>query len=188
LDLEFWILDLDLIRKIKYCNKMKPSKQNNIRILGVDPGFGRIGFGIIEKKKNGEWKLVSYGCIKTSAEEPFVDRLRDLYEKLNIIIKKYHPSRAVVEDLFFAKNVKTAMKVSHARGVILFTLAQAGLKVIELTPLQIKQAVTGYGRAEKRQVKKMVQLILNEKKLTQDDAIDALAAALAGDRVTIMNK
>jgi len=154
-----------------------------MRILGVDPGFGRIGFGIIEKNKS-EWKLISYGCIVTSAKETFVDRLNDLHQQLTLIIKKFNPSCSAVEDLFFYKNVKTAMKVGEARGVILLTLIQAGLKIIELTPLQVKQAVTGYGRAEKNQVKKMVELILREKKLKQDDAVDALAVAIAGGNCT----
>jgi len=101
--------------------------------------------------------------------------------KLTFVIKKYQPNRIAVEDLFFAKNVKTAMKVGEARGVILLTCVQAGVPVDEFTPLQIKQAMTGYGRAEKGQVQRMVQMILKiKKKITPDDAADALAVALTG--------
>lgn len=149
-----------------------------LRILGVDPGFGRIGYGVIEKKK-GEWVHVAHGCITTSATDSFIGRLKDLHEELADAVKKFHPTQAAVEDLFFAKNVKTAMQVGQARGVILLTLVQAGLPVYELTPLQVKQALTGYGRAEKAQIQKMVALQLHlPEKTIQDDAADALAVAL----------
>lgn len=150
------------------------------RILGIDPGFGRTGWGIIEKI-SGEWRAVAWGCIETSAKEPFVDRLCELREELKLVIKKYKPTSAAVEDLFFAKNVKTAMKVGQARGVILLTIKESGLSLYEFTPLQIKQTLTGYGRAEKRQMQKMVGMLLKiNKKITPDDAADALAAALTG--------
>ena len=149
----------------------------NLRILGIDPGFGRIGFGIIEKRQN-DFQALSYGCIETSAQDPFIDRLEELHRVLCSIIKKYKPDRAAVEELFFYKNAKTAIKVGQARGVILLTLRQAGLTVDEFTPLQIKQSVVGYGRAEKFQVQKMLQIILKMKERpTQDDAADALAVA-----------
>ena len=154
------------------------STKNKEIILGIDPGYGRTGWGVIEKVK-GEWVLVDYGCIETSIKDPFVDRLSELYNQLQIILKKYKPTRVGVEDLFFAKNVKTAMKVGQARGVILLTFIQAGVPMDEFTPLQVKQAVTGYGRAEKGQVQKMIQMILKiKKKITPDDAADALAVAL----------
>ncbi|MFZ2190142.1 MAG: crossover junction endodeoxyribonuclease RuvC [Candidatus Magasanikiibacteriota bacterium] len=148
------------------------------RILGIDPGYGRTGWGVIEKIK-GEWVLVAYGCIETSVKDPFVDRLVELYNELQKLIKKYEPARVGVEELFFAKNVKTAMKVGQARGVIILTCMQAGLIVNEFTPLQVKQALTGYGRAEKSQVQKMVEMILKiKKKISPDDAADALAIAI----------
>ena len=148
------------------------------RILGIDPGFGRTGFGVIEGNRN-EWKLVCYGCIETSAKDPFVNRIEELYSQLKQIIEKFHPTHAAVEDLFFYKNVTTAMKVGQARGVILLTLRQSKIPVFECTPLQVKQSMTGYGRAEKGQIQKMVQMILKlKKKITPDDAADALAIAL----------
>ncbi|MBI4426998.1 MAG: crossover junction endodeoxyribonuclease RuvC [Candidatus Magasanikbacteria bacterium] len=151
------------------------------RILGVDPGFGRTGWGVIEKSGGGDWWAVAWGCIETSAADPFANRLYELHEKLKLIIKKYKPASVAVEDLFFAKNVKTAMKVGQARGVILLTIKELGLSLNEFTPLQIKQAVTGYGRAEKGQMQKMVGMLLKIKnKITPDDAADALAAALTG--------
>lgn len=150
------------------------------RVLGIDPGFGRTGWGVIEKIK-GEWVAVAWGCIETSVKDKFIDRLFELHKKLTGVIKKYQPNRIAVEDLFFAKNVKTAMKVGEARGVILLTCVQAGAPVDEFTPLQIKQAMTGYGRAEKGQVQRMVRMILKiKKKITPDDAADALAVALTG--------
>jgi len=149
------------------------------RILGIDPGFGRIGFGVIEKR-GGEWAYVAHGCIETSAKKSFLERLEDLHLELTQVIQKYAPNFSAVEELFFAKNLKTAVNVGQARGVILLTLRQAGLPVDEFTPLQVKQAVTGYGNAEKRQVQKMVamQLGMKDDKI-QDDAADALAVALA---------
>ncbi len=156
-----------------------------MRILGVDPGFGRTGWGVIEKSGSRstqggqDWRPVAFGCIETSAKKDFISRIDELNLELLKIIKKYKPTRSGVEDLFFAKNVKTAMKVGQARGVILLTLRQAGIPIDEFTPLQIKQALTGYGRAEKGQVQKMVQMILQiKKKITPDDAADALAVAI----------
>lgn len=150
------------------------------RILGIDPGFGRIGFGIVEKKA-GECQPICYGCIETDVKKSFVDRLEEMQKELQQLLKKYHPSLAVVEDLFFCKNITTAIKVSQARGVILLTLKQAEVKIIELTPLQMKQAMTGYGRAEKKQVQKMVEMELGiKKKIHPDDAVDALALAIVG--------
>jgi crossover junction endodeoxyribonuclease RuvC len=147
-------------------------------ILGIDPGFGRTGFAVIEKNQS-DFKVKCYGCIETAICDPFVDRLKELHSELTKIIKKYQPTAAGVEDLFFAKNVKTAMKVGQARGVILLTLIEEKISVYEFTPLQVKQAVTGYGRAEKGQVEKMLKMIFKlEKKITPDDAADALAVAL----------
>src|SRR3989338_3019158 len=150
------------------------------RILGIDPGFGRTGWGVIEKVA-GELRAVAWGCIETSVNDPFVDRLCELRDELKLVINKYKPDAVAVEDLFFAKNVKTAMKVGQARGVIILTIKESDLPLHEFTPLQIKQAVTGYGRAEKGQMQKMVGMLLKiKKKITPDDAADALAAALTG--------
>ena len=149
-----------------------------MRILGIDPGYGRTGWGVVEKQ-NGDWKHVAHGCIETSVKDPFVERLIEIKIEIEKLIKEYKPTRAGVEGLFFAKNAKTAMKVGQARGVILLTLVDAGLVIDEFTPLQVKQALTGYGRADKNQMQKMVQLQLGLKdKPTPDDAADALAVAL----------
>lgn len=160
------------------------------RILGIDPGFGRIGYGVIEKQetrlrsggasaRQGEWQAVTYGCITTDSKNTFVERLKDLHEELVDLIKEYKPTRLAVEELFFFKNLKTAIEVAQARGVILLTAIENNLPVDEFTPLQVKQAVTGYGRAEKDQMQKMVSVILGIKgKIKSDDAADALAVAL----------
>lgn len=148
-------------------------------ILGIDPGFGRIGWGVIKKMSGREWQAVACGCIETSMEQAFVDRLNYLSQDINAIIKKYKPNRVAVEELFFFRNVTTAIKVGQARGVILLSAVQNGLPVDEFTPLQVKRAITGYGRAEKNQMQKMVATILGIKgKITSDDAADALAVAL----------
>lgn len=148
-------------------------------ILGIDPGFGRVGFGVIEQIHKNDWRALSYGCIETSAKSEFVRRLAEIHDELERIIKKYKPTRLAVEELFFFKNVKTATEVGQARGVILLTGVENGLAIDEFTPLQVKQAVTGYGRAEKEQMQKMAALLLGIKgKIKSDDAADALAVAL----------
>ena len=147
-------------------------------IIGVDPGYGRIGWGVVEKA-GSEWRALAYGCIETPANGKFVERLVELRDELERLIKKYQPTRMAVEDLFFFKNQKTAIKVGQARGVILLTAVENGIEVDEFTPLQIKQAITGYGKAEKAQMQKMVAAIVGIKgKIKSDDAADALAAAL----------
>ncbi len=149
-----------------------------MRILGIDPGTGIVGFGVIDRDglKNS---LVDAGVIRTPAHTPAHERLLTIYEDLKGIIDEHKPTVMVVEQLFFAKNVTTAMTVSQARGVILLVGEQMGLSIYEYTPLQIKQALTGYGRAEKAQIQEMVRLQLNLKETPKpDDAADALAAAL----------
>lgn len=151
-----------------------------LRILGLDPGFGRLGFGIIERRGR-EWKMVTAGIIETSAKQTFVKRVLTLHTELTTLIAKYEPAGAAIEELFFAKNVTTGIKVAEARGVLILTLAQAKIPFKELTPLQVKQALTGYGRAEKHQVEFIVNHLLGIKgqKRLKDDAYDALAIALA---------
>ncbi len=154
------------------------NKQNNTRIIGIDPGYGRVGYGIIEGNKN-DWKLIDYGCIHTDPKKVLVDRLIDIEFFLKKIITEYKPTIGAVEELFFSKNVTTGLQVAHARGVIITTLKKAGLTLYEYTPLQIKRSITGNGRAEKSQVQTMVQFLLHLKqKPIQDDAVDALGAAL----------
>lgn len=159
-------------------NHVMTSSEPIQRILGIDPGFGRVGFGVIEKK-GSEWVHVAHGLIETSPKKTFVERILEIHETLGKIIKQYEPTHAALEELFFYKNVTTAIQVGQARGVILLTLVQAGIPVDEFTPLEVKQSLTGYGRAEKGQIQKMVIMLLGlkEKKL-QDDAADALAIAL----------
>jgi len=147
-------------------------------ILGIDPGTATTGFGLIEKNKSN-LKLLKYGCIKTSVKLSTAERLNVIYKELNSLIKKSKPDIVAVEDIFFFKNLKTAIKVSQARGVILLTIAKSKIPVAEYTPLQIKQAVACYGRAEKVQVQKMVKYLLGLKELPKpDDAADALAVAI----------
>jgi crossover junction endodeoxyribonuclease RuvC len=148
-------------------------------ILGIDPGFGRVGWGIIKKDAKGEWRKIDFGCIETSPKKSFVERISEIHEELAKIIKKHKPTRMAVEELFFFSNVKTAIEVGQARGVILLTGVENNLPIDEFTPLQVKQAITGYGRAEKDQMQKMVAMVLGMKeKIKSDDAADALAVAL----------
>ncbi|MCL4357834.1 crossover junction endodeoxyribonuclease RuvC [Patescibacteria group bacterium] len=148
------------------------------RILGVDPGTGIVGFGCIDVKGSA-LELVSAGVIRTSAGQPDEQRLLIIYKEINQIIKEYSPNWISIEKLFFARNVTTAMTVSQSRGVILLAASQANLSVAEYTPLQIKMAITGYGRAEKKQMQEMVRLLLKLDKVPKpDDAADALAAAI----------
>jgi crossover junction endodeoxyribonuclease RuvC len=149
-----------------------------MRIIGIDPGTGIVGFGIIESE-GGKFKLLDGGVIRTPAKEQDSKRLKTIYEELTSIIKHNNPDVMAVEKLFFARNVTTAMSVSQARGVILLCGEQKNLPVFEYTPLQIKQAVTGYGKAEKPQVQEMVRTILRLKEIPKpDDCADALAAAI----------
>lgn len=147
-------------------------------ILGLDPGTAITGYGIIKKEGNN-LLCVDFGCITTLKGLETATRLQSLHKELTSLIKKYRPDYAAVEQLFFAKNAKTAITVSHARGVALQALAASGTPIWEFTPLQVKQAVTSYGRAEKIQVQKMVKLLLNLEEIPEpDDAADALAVAI----------
>jgi crossover junction endodeoxyribonuclease RuvC len=148
-------------------------------ILGIDPGIADTGFGVIKKDKTGELVCLGYGSIKTKAKDEMGNRLEIVNEELTKIIKKYKPSLMAVEQLFFCKNVKTALVVGQARGVIMLTAKQNRIELVEFTPLQVKQAVAAYGQASKLQVQKMVKLLLNLDKLPKpDDAADALAIAI----------
>lgn len=147
-------------------------------ILGIDPGIADTGYGII-KAVGSHVTCLAYGSIKTAANLDLITRLEILHQELDKIIKKYSPDYAAVEQLFFNKNVRTALIVGQARGVALLTLKQNKLPVFEYTPAQVKAAVAAYGQATKLQVQKMVKLILNLQELPQpDDAADALAIAL----------
>ena len=149
-----------------------------MRIIGIDPGTAITGFGIIEVSKD-KYKMIDGGVIKTPAKQAEELRLETIYKDLIKIIKQPKPDMAAVEQIFFAQNVTTAMTVSQARGVILLALINSGLDHASYTPLQIKQALTGYGRADKKQIQEMVKLQLNLKQNPKpDDCADALAAAL----------
>ncbi|MBC7746527.1 crossover junction endodeoxyribonuclease RuvC [Pedobacter sp.] len=148
-----------------------------MRIIGIDPGTGIMGFGVIEKGKTTS--LVDAGVIRTLPHQPLDERLVEIYESLQEIIAETKPSVMVIEKLFFARNVTTAISVAHARGVAMLAGKQAGLEIVEYTPMQIKQSVTGYGGADKKQVQEMVRIQLGLKVAPQpDDCADALAAAL----------
>jgi crossover junction endodeoxyribonuclease RuvC len=149
-----------------------------MRILGIDPGTGILGFGVIEVIK-GKASLIDAGVITTPPHTPLDERLVDIYESLQQIIAETKPQQMSIEKLFFAQNVTTAISVSHARGVAMLAGKQAGLTIYEYTPLQIKQGLTGYGRADKKQIQEMVRVILGLKIAPKpDDCADALAAAL----------
>lgn len=149
-----------------------------MRILGIDPGTAIVGFGLVDKEGNS-FKTLEYGCIYTEAHMDLEKRLHIIYRELDEIIKKYKPDEMAVEDLFFNNNAKTAISVGQARGVIVLTGELNGINQATYTPLQVKQAVVGYGRAEKKQVQKMVKTILGLEKIPKpDDAADALAIAI----------
>ncbi len=150
----------------------------SMRILGIDPGTGILGFGVIEITK-GQAQLVDAGVIRTPVKEDDAVRLETIFQELTDIIMQTKPSVMSVEKLFFARNVTTAMTVSQARGVVLLCARLNGLTIAEYTPLQIKQAVTGYGKADKKQMQEMVRVLLKLKETPKpDDCADALAAAL----------
>lgn len=149
-----------------------------MRILGIDPGYAILGYGIIDKKGN-HFKVIDYGAVTTDAKMAMPDRLKVLYNSLMELIVRYEPEVASIEELFFNTNAKTAILVGQARGVAVLACAKSGLEIEEYTPLQIKQALVGYGRAEKKQVQLMVKTILNLKEIPKpDDTADALAAAV----------
>jgi crossover junction endodeoxyribonuclease RuvC len=149
-----------------------------MKILGIDPGIGRTGWGIIEIR-NGQLEMENCGCIETAKELSIDKRLSQLHSKLKNIVKHYSPDTLAIEELFFGANAKTALIVGQARGVVLLTAAQAGISLAFYTPLQVKIALTGYGRAEKQQVEKMVMTILRMRERPQyDDTADALAIAI----------
>lgn len=155
-----------------------------MRILGIDPGTGILGFGIIQVDK-GKAQLVDAGVIRTPVKQDDAVRLLTIYEELNDIIAETKPQQMAVEKLFFAQNVTTAITVAQARGVVLLCGMQAGLAIAEYTPLQIKLAITGYGKADKKQVQEMIRVLLALSDVPKpDDAADALAAALTHAQTT----
>lgn len=148
-------------------------------ILGIDPGIGRTGWGVIETK-NSKLKAINYGCFETEPNSDLPGRLVLLKKEIDRLITEHKPEIVGVEELFFNTNAKTAMMVGHARGVIITTVAEKDIPLLSLTPLEIKTAITGYGRAEKDQMGKMVKMLLGLDSVPRpDDTADALACALA---------
>lgn len=151
-----------------------------MKILGIDPGTATTGYGIIESHR-GQLTAVEYGCIRTSKSNSLPDRLSEIYSDLNKIIKKYKPALIAVESVYFYNNVKTAIAVAQARGVVLLCAKQNKIPIKEFTPLEVKSNLTNYGKAEKKQVQYMVKTLLNLKSIPKpDDAADALALAICG--------
>ena len=147
-------------------------------VLGVDPGTAITGYGLVQEAE-GQLQAVAYGAITTPSDWALPQRLLKIYRDLTALIREYNPAEGAVEQLFFSRNVKTALAVGQARGVALLALAEGGLPVHEYTPLQVKQSVVGYGRAEKAQVQELVKLLLGLEVVPQpDDAADALAIAI----------
>ena len=153
-----------------------------MRILGLDPGIATVGFGVVDSEGNRQ-KLVGCGVITTPAHTPLTSRLDQIYTDLEELIRVYSPDAMAIEELFFNTNITTGISVAQGRGVILLCAYRAGLAIYEYTPLQVKQAVVGYGRAEKKQVMEMVRRILNLSAAPKpDDAADAVALALCHAR------
>jgi len=156
-------------------------------IIGIDPGTATTGYGIVKKTKDRKFSVIDYGCILTKPNLPTGNRLKKIYSDLNKLIKKYKPELISVESLYFFKNLKTAMPVSQAKGVILLSAAKNNIPVCEVTPLQVKMTIVGYGRAEKKQVQEMIKKIVDIKDFDlkknnrkKDDAFDAIGVAICG--------
>ncbi len=163
---------------------MTDTNQKKKVILGIDPGFGRVGHGLITYEKN-VFTCISYGCIETPATLPFEQRILMIHRELSELIRASKPDCMAVEKLFFFKNKTTVIDVSQARGVIILSAVLLGVPIIEFTPLQVKQALVGYGRAEKKQIQYMTRILLHlEKDPKPDDAADALALAICASSGT----
>ena len=156
-------------------------------IIGIDPGYAITGYGVIEYTAN-HFRTMDYGVISTKAGVPFELRLLTIYQQLEALIARYQPDVMAVEELFFSKNTTTAIGTAQARGVIILTGAKAGIPVYEYTPMQVKLAVTGYGRADKNQVGQMIKILLHLDKAPKvDDASDALAIAICHAHTGLIN-
>jgi crossover junction endodeoxyribonuclease RuvC len=150
-----------------------------VRILGIDPGFGILGWAVIEDN----CLIVDYGTVETPREMPIDERLFVIHTGISDVIRRYHPDHAVIEKLFFSRNITTAIDVSRASGVVLLAFREHALPFQEVTPMQVKQGVTGYGKADKKQIQEMVKKIFKLKEIPQpDDAADAIAVALCYSR------
>ncbi len=147
-------------------------------VLGIDPGTALCGYGLV-RADGDEMSLVAYGAVSTPSKMPLAERLLQIHQELRELIATHHPESAAVEKLFFSKNTRTALAVGHARGVVLLSAAEAGLPVYEYTPNEVKQAIVGYGGADKNQMQQMVRLLLHLNFVPEpDDAADAVAIAI----------
>ncbi|MBO9345243.1 MAG: crossover junction endodeoxyribonuclease RuvC [Chloroflexi bacterium] len=147
--------------------------------IGIDPGVALTGFGLLREEANGQITVLAHGVIETPKTQPLARRLQSLQQQLQALVATWQPQEAAVEEVFFATNAKTALSVGQARGVVLLTLCNAGIAIHEYTPLQVKQAIAGYGQADKRQMQTMIKALLGLAELPRpDDAADALAVAL----------
>ncbi|MDO4271707.1 MAG: crossover junction endodeoxyribonuclease RuvC [Candidatus Saccharibacteria bacterium] len=156
-----------------------------MRVIGIDPGTGILGFGVIDFRPHHQPKVIDVGVVATPPHTKLKVRLLDIYDSLTEIIEETKPDVMSIEKLFFARNITTAISVAEARGVVILVAAQHDLPVFEYTPLQIKQTLTGYGRADKKQMQQMVKMQLGLKEIVKpDDAADALAAAITHNLMT----
>lgn len=159
-----------------------------MRIIGIDPGYAIVGFGVVEYDGH-KFVPVEYGAITTEANTPFPLRLKSIYDDMEFILDKYKPERFAIEKLFFTSNQKTGIDVAQARGILVLSAVSRGIPIFEYTPLQVKQAVVGYGRAEKSQVMDMTKRILNLQQVPKpDDAADALAIAICDAHCSNSNR
>lgn len=150
-----------------------------MKILGIDPGYERLGIAVLEKNNSGKEVVLYSECFKTSAKDPFADRLLQVGQRINEVIHKHQPNIMAIETLFMTTNQKTAMRVAEARGVVVYEGTRGGLEIFEATPLQIKIATTGYGKADKAQVMKMVKMLVEiDQNKASDDELDAIAVGL----------
>jgi crossover junction endodeoxyribonuclease RuvC len=148
-------------------------------VLGIDPGTATTGYGFVREHPNGDLEAVAYGVIKTAARQPMAERLRLIYDRITALVHEHRPDAAAIETLYFGKNVTTAITVAQGRGVILLALAEAGLPIREYKPSEVKQAIAGYGNAEKSQMQEMIRQLLNLDDIPRpDDAADGLGVAI----------
>lgn len=148
-------------------------------VLGIDPGTAITGYGVVAKTVTGDYELLACGVLRTQASDPMPQRLRELFHDMKALIGEFQPDEVAIEKLFFGRNVTTAITVGQARGVLLLAAAELGLAVAEYTPAEVKQAITGYGNADKRQIQEMVQQILQLREAPRpDDAADGVAVAV----------
>ena len=150
-----------------------------MRVLGIDPGTAITGYGVVQEHGDGALEAVAYGVVRTPARHPMAERLQMLYEQIGALIREHQPDTAAVETLYFGRNVTTAITVAQGRGVVLLALAQAGIPIHEYKPAEIKQAIAGYGNADKGQVQEMIRRLLALEDIPKpDDAADGLAVAV----------